>query len=711
MIWGNLSLSLALLCAFFSALFFLTASKKNPQAAFWGKTTYYGFLLFTSFATIYLFILFLTHRFEFSYVYGYSSTDLGFFYLISSFWAGQEGTFLLWLFLGAILGIFLLKKERGKNNLLIFFFLLVQIFILILLLKKSPFELLPVVPEEGRGLNPLLLDFWMVIHPPLIFVGYAVLAIPFCFAVSALVRNKYDGWLNQAAPWVSFGSFFLGAGIFVGGYWAYKVLGWGGYWGWDPVENASLVPWLFSIVLLHGLLIEKRDRSLSKTNLFLATFTFLLVLYGTFLTRSGVLADFSVHSFTDLGINLFLVLGMIFFTILSLGLFLFRSSSIKPPPSNLNLLSQSLGALLGLIFILASAVLILLGTSSPILTGLLGKASKVNTLYYVRTNFPIAIILGIILGVTPVLFWRKSNTFQILKKLYLPVILSIILTLVAIFLQVRSLLYSVFLFLFFLVFFTNLKALIQRIKTKSKSWGAYLSHLGFGIMLVGILFSSAYNVKETVNLPLDEKKEALGNELTYKGPQSSFMDEDNFLKVEVQKNNRKFTAKPKFYYSDYTESIVRSPHIQYGLLSDLYLAPAEIEDNWESFTLVKGDSARINDYWIKFLSFDMSSHMQDEDISVGAVLEIEKEGVKDTLIPLIILKGEEKEQVEKRLSETELLYLDEVDADKKMVGLSLVDETQKEVLVLEVSKKPLISLVWLGTILIMVGLLVTTIRR
>ncbi len=594
MIWGNLSLSLALLCAVFSSLFLLTASPKNPQALFWGKRLYYGFLFFTSFATVYLFILFLTHRFEFSYVYGYSSTDLGFFYLVSSFWAGQEGTFLLWLFIGAILGLFLIKKSNEKELLPVFFFLLIQIFLLILLLKKSPFELLPITPEEGRGLNPLLLDFWMVIHPPLIFVGYAALAIPFCFAVSALIRNRYEGWLNQASTWISFGSFFLGAGIFLGGYWAYKVLGWGGYWGWDPVENASLIPWLFSVALLHGTLIEKRDKSLSKTNLFLATFTFVLVVYGTFLTRSGVLADFSVHSFTDLGINLFLILGMFFFTFLSLGLLLFRSTNIKSTPSNLNIFSQSFGMLLGLIFILASAVLILLGTSSPIITGLLGKASKVNTIYYVRTNFPIAIIIGIILGVAPVLLWRSSNAFQILRKLYFPVILSIILTLVAIFFLVRSIVYSVFLFLFFLVFFANLNALIQRIKTRSKSFGAYLSHIGFGIMMIGVLFSSAYNKTKTVNLPLDEQKEIFGHKLTYQGTGSSFMDEDNFLKIDVQKNNQSFLARPKFYFSQYTESIIRSPHIQYGILSDLYLAPSEIEDNWESFSLIRGDSITIN---------------------------------------------------------------------------------------------------------------------
>lgn len=711
MIWGNLSLYLALFCAVFSSLFFLIASKENFFATSLGKKLYYGFLFFTSFATVYLFILFLTHRFEFSYVYGYSSKNLPFFYLISSFWAGQEGTFLLWVFFGSILGIFLIKKSNNKDWLSLFFFLLVQIFLLTLLLKKSPFELLPVVPGDGRGLNPLLLDFWMVIHPPLIFIGYSALAIPFCFAVSALVRNKYDDWLNSALSWISFGLLFLGAGVFSGGYWAYKVLGWGGYWGWDPVENASLIPWLFSVALLHGILLGRRDKSLSKTNLFLAIATFLLVLYGTFLTRSGILADFSVHSFTDLGINLFLVLGILFFTFFSLGLFLLRFSLIKSRPSNLNFFSQSFGVLLGLIFILASAILILLGTSSPILTGLFGNPSKVHTIYYIRTNFPIAIIIGIILGVAPVLLWKSSRPFEILKKLYYPVLFSIILTILAIFFMVRSTLYSVFLFLFLLVFFTNLKALFQRIKKGSKSFGGYLSHIGFGIMLVGVLFSSGYNVTETINLPLGEQKKLFSYKFIYQGMKGSFLDEDNFLQIDVEKNNKSFSAKPKFYFSQYTESIMRSPHIEYGFLSDLYLAPSDIQENWESFSLTKGDSTKIKGYLIKFLSFDITSHGEGGEIAVGAVLEVEKEGKKETVVPLIILGAEEKEQVEAKLSGGELLYLDEVDADRKMVSLALVDEEQKEVLVLEVSKKPLISLVWLGTILIMAGLFVTLLRR
>ncbi|HEX9911809.1 MAG TPA: cytochrome c biogenesis protein CcsA, partial [candidate division Zixibacteria bacterium] len=189
---GDLFLLLCLLGAIFSAILFLWSAKGDKKILSWAKIAYYLTFLFSLLATLDLFYLFLTHNFQTSYVFGYSSTDLPFFYLISSFWAGQEGTFLLWLFIGLLLGLFLVKKKGDElQGYVLFFYLLVQIFLLVLLLKKSPFELLPDIPPEGKGLNPLLKDPWMVSHPPLVFIGYAGLAIPFAYALAALIKNKY----------------------------------------------------------------------------------------------------------------------------------------------------------------------------------------------------------------------------------------------------------------------------------------------------------------------------------------------------------------------------------------------------------------------------------------------------------------------------------------------------------------------------------------
>ena len=224
----------------------------------------------------------------------------------------------------------LYTKESGiREGHIMFFYLLVQIFLLVLLLKKSPFALLPDVPPDGRGLNPLLKDFWMVIHPPVVFVGYAALAVPFAYALAALTANKYEDWVRLTLPWAGFSCLSLGAGIFIGAYWAYKVLGWGGYWGWDPVENASLVPWILSVAMIHGLILERTKRIFRRTNLLLAILCFLLVVYATFLVRSGVLGDFSVHSFADLGITGYLLIFMVFFLFLLWALF---GQTVRYPP-------------------------------------------------------------------------------------------------------------------------------------------------------------------------------------------------------------------------------------------------------------------------------------------------------------------------------------------------------------------------------------------
>jgi cytochrome c-type biogenesis protein CcmF len=713
-LFGNLTLVLALFSCVFSAIFFLRGAKSDQKALIYGERTYYAFLFFTTVATLYLFYLFLSHRFEFSYVYGYSSSKLPFFYLISSLWAGQEGTFLLWLFIGAILGIFLIKNSGEYKGLSLFFYLLVQIFLLILLLKKSPFELLPEFPNEGRGLNPLLKDFWMVIHPPLVFIGYAALAIPFSFALASLVKNNYKDWTKYALPWGAFGCFFLGAGIFVGGYWAYKVLGWGGYWGWDPVENASLIPWLLSVAFFHGVLVERRDRSLPKTNLFLAIMTFLLIIYGTFLTRSGVLADFSVHSFTDLGINLYLVICMALFFVISLGLFLFRLKTIKANPVNMNLSSQRFFVLLGIIFLSVSGFLILFGTSAPLITKLFGQASKVHNIYYVRTNLPLAIFIALILGIAPFLFWNNSEWPKVRKRFYFPLGLSILFGIIAFISGVRNWLYLILVLVSLWAFFSNLLVFIQKIKGKMVSWGSYLTHVGFSALLLGILFSSAYSSSSKVNLPREETKQAFGYQLTYKGSDKTFDDEGNFLIIQVQKENENFVAKPKFYNSEYSQGLVRSPHIKYGFLDDLYLAPLEIQQGEEEFEITKGESIEIKGYKLKFIGFDMKPHGEGGEVAVGAILEFEKDEIKQTVTPSLIVGDQEgKEQVEAKLKDGTLVYLEKVDADSKSVLLRIVGagEGNKEILILEISKKPLILLVWLGTAIIMGGILITTLRR
>lgn len=724
MVLGNISLSLALLSALFSAFFFLMGGRGNEKFLAAGRRIYYLFSFFTFFASANLLYLFLTHRFEVEYIYNHSSSELPWFYLLSGFWAGQEGSFLLWLFLGSLLGIFIFSgRNKAKSDIYqgytMFFYLLVQISLLILLLKKSPFSLLPDFPAEGRGLHPLLQDFWMVIHPPVVFVGYAAVAVPFAYALAALVKNRYEGWTRFVLPWVGFSCLSLGAGIFLGSYWAYKVLGWGGYWGWDPVENAPLIPWLLSIALMHGLLMEKTKGCMRRTNFLLAILPFLLILYGTFLVRSGVLGEFSVHSFTDLGTSAYLMLFMIFFVLFSMVLFIFRFSNIHHIEITKNILSSEFSMSVAIIFLCVSALLVLLGTSSPLITSIFGPASNVDITFYVRTQVPLAIIVALVLGMVPFLSWNKTSGHEFIKKISLPLSLAFILTILAFVLKVRFPIYLILMFVALLAFVGNLFLFIKRSRKGLKFAGGYLTHLGIGLLLVGIMTSSGYSRSIKLNLPINETKEAFGYKFTYLGIDSASVSGKDVLKVEVQKGDKSFIARPRFYYSEFTQGMLRHPHIRINFMNDLYLAPLRFSTGEEEnlFSLQKGETKNLKGYAVKFVDFDMTTHGKVDQASVGAILEIEKNGQKETLIPAIVIGRTEGDQAKSKVQlpgGQDYLVLEKIDADRKMIDLSLVvgaEETAEDLLILNVSKKPLINLYWLGTVLILLGLVTATYRR
>ena len=270
-----------------------------------------------------LLVLILKHQFQFEYVWSYSSRDLPTGLLMSTFYAGQEGSFLLWTFFVAIVGIVLLgytQKHENEGEVMGIYSAILA-FLMLLLVVKNPFALIPdgQVPADGRGLNPLLQNFWMQIHPPILFFGFASMTPPFALAIAGLMQKKYQDWVVSSLPWVVAGAMVLGLGIALGGFWAYETLGWGGWWGWDPVENSSLIPWLVSVALVHTMLTQKRTKGLVLTNFILAVLSFVTVLYSTFLTRSGVLGDASVHSFVDPGRFAFTLLVLFMFVFTDVG--------------------------------------------------------------------------------------------------------------------------------------------------------------------------------------------------------------------------------------------------------------------------------------------------------------------------------------------------------------------------------------------------------
>lgn len=722
MIAGSYLLMLASVAALLSLIGYYFVARGNNAYIVASRWSYYLMTALVLISTIYLVKLFLNDRFEYTYISSYSSFDLPLNFKITSLWAGQEGSFLLWLAIAVLLGLWVRAKAKSQPGWVMFFYILGQIFLLVLLNISSPFKLNLVVPADGQGLNPLLQNFWMQIHPPIVFLGYAATFVPFSFAMAALATNKYGDWVKLTFPWAVFSVFSLGTGIFIGGYWAYETLGWGGYWGWDPVENASLVPWLGSVALVHGMILERIKGTFRKTNLFLAITVFLMVIYGTFLTRSGVLADFSVHSFFDLGYNVYLVLFLIMFTVVSYGLLTYRSKAIKSSEPGRSMLSREFTVYLGMFFIILSAFLVLLGTSAPLLTRIFGKPSTVDQSYYIITNLPIAIILGIVLGLAVLLSWSKSAWFDFRRKLILPIVVSLLMTLVSFSLGVDNLLYLLFIFTSGFALIANLIFVVEGAKKGLFHMQAGLIHIGFALMFIGVVVSSVYSVGQKVSITENNAEDILGYNIKFTGSEQITHDRQK-IDLNIKHGSAMFSASPVFVWSRY--GLVRNPCIKRFLLYDLYISPEEIkikspDETGQTLVLAKNQTDKVKGYEITFKQFDLGSHINNEVMTIKAVLEVKTDDGKNEIIkPAQIVTGSDvPELIPTEIPSTgEYIYLLKIMADEGLIKLGIsekdtpIDFEPKQILIVHVSIKPLINLVWLGLIMIIIGSAIATYRR
>ncbi len=396
---GRFFVVLSLVASFLGvATYFKAAeSKDEPGEKSWKRIARISFIthavsVFAIFFT--LFYIIHSHYFEYAYAWEHSSIALPVYYMISCFWEGQEGSFLLWMFWHAILGVILLFSAGKWESRVMAIVCLAQVVLSTMILGveigpwftlgSSPFELLRIakpelldipilatvgkanylsVIQDGTGLNPLLQNYWMVIHPPTLFLGFASSIVPFAFVIGALWKREYDSWIRPALPWTLFCVMILGAGIIMGGFWAYESLSFGGYWAWDPVENASLIPWIIIIAAVHVMHIHKSTGNSLLLASLLAMSCFILVLYATFLTRSGVLNGTSVHAFTDLGLAGQLMVFLFMFMLIPVMVsfkdtrnrYIFAGISVALLLTNL-----SLGEFLkipNLIFLLGTAIL------------------------------------------------------------------------------------------------------------------------------------------------------------------------------------------------------------------------------------------------------------------------------------------------------------------------------------------------------------------
>lgn len=705
-------------------------------------------------SAVFLMYLILTHQYQYAYIWEQSNSELQLPLLISTFYAGQEGSFMLWTLFTAIIGIFLLNyvsKEDRLEPQVMSIFTLVLSFLTFIVILKSPFkyiwEAFPkevepgFMPQDGRGLNPLLQNYWMVIHPPTLFIGFASLAVPFAFAIGALMKNKYENWITYSLPWFLFSGGVLGLGIMMGGYWAYGVLGWGGYWAWDPVENSSLIPWIIAVAGVHTMLIQKKTGGYKKTNLILAVLAFLLVLYSTFLTRSGILGNSSVHSFVDPGAEVYLALVIFisFFILISVIAMVIRLKHLKSetPQQSESIFTKDTFLFIGSLLLCATALIITAGTSMP----LLSKAS-IDTHFYNTWTLPLAIILLIISGLSIFMDWKKTKVKEkFLPNILQPFVYSLTGTIILIVFGVRNAGIILLLFSSLFAFFVNLIMLIRIVKTGKIVFGGPLAHIGIAMFFLGVIGSAKYSEEVNLSLELNKPMDAFGYTFTYTGAEP-FIDANNksdtmyHFVVKVEKDNKEMTMRPVMYYSKFSQGVMKNPDIANFSTKDLYISPLSFEEPQffsaeQLFDFKKGEKKKIGELDIEFVDFDFGTiqmggpEMMSGNYTLGAKIIISDGKKTETITPkLKAVNGEQnyiKAQMPGNLNYefyfVNMKLQDDAQGGNKasIAVINLKDpvkNSQKaETLVASVAIKPFIWVLWTGVVVLVLGFVFSVIRR
>jgi cytochrome c-type biogenesis protein CcmF len=726
-LWGALVAGLASLYGY------VRAERGAPAYLPFARRAYSVFVAAVLATSAILMALILQHRFDVAYVASYSSRDLPFHFLLSCFWAGQEGSFLLWIFWGSLIGLFVWRSAKELEAPVMIVYLSTFLALVAILCKQSPFRLLATVPPDGAGLNPLLQDNWMVIHPPVMFAGFASLSVPFAFAIAALWKKAWDGWIVRALPWALFTFVTLGTAILMGGYWAYKTLGWGGYWGWDPVENTSLVPWLLTVALVHGMFLQRSRKRHRRVNLFLAILAYVCILYGTFLTRSGVLADFSVHSFVDLGITGWLVADLVGFLLLGTGLLIYRWKAVPVEIDEPPLLSRSVFFILSIASLVGLALVILLGTSSPLLTRLGSTPSQVSNNFYHHTTTPGGFLLALLFSMVPFISWKGETAEGLWKSSVRSLWVAFAAVVVALIAGARNFEALLFIAIAAFGFDMNLRAVVRKARNgKLGGAGGYLAHVGVSIMLAGIAVSGIYAVSRRVTLPRNVPVKVGGYTMTFTSvvPPSENSKQAMEIRVSTPRGEQ-FYAYPRMYLNSRTNQLMANPSIRKNPIFDLYVSPQEYDPGaparrGKDLTFHKGQSLAIGSTRFQFVDFDVDRSQMASGAKTllikARVVVTPADGAarNETLEYVAHLDGSTPNEGRPAPipgSEKGTMVVEGVSAAEGALTIGVTglsgDFTPAvpESLSVDVTRKPLISLVWGGFYVMMAGAFLALIKR
>lgn len=790
--------------------------KKNGRAAFYLHGIAVLAIVFA------LFYIIFNHYFEYHYAYSHSSLHLQGQYMVACFWESQEGSFLLWMFWQAVLGVIMIYTRQAWEAPVMIVFALVQAFLASMILGvvlpaidfklgSSPFILLrdalsdPIfkvnpefIPKDGHGLNPLLQNYWMVIHPPTLFLGFALTLPPFAFCIAGLWQKKYSEWIKPALPWALVGGAILGLGILMGGYWAYETLSFGGYWNWDPVENAVYVPWLVLIASIHVMLTYNNSGSALKASILLNIAVFILILYSTFLTRSGILGDASVHSFTDLGLSGQLLIYLLFFTAISLALAFARWKNIPSTQKEISTYSREFWVFLGATVLCLMGFQVLLPTSIPVYNkfiGLFGVHSNLappaNQIeFYSKFQLWFGVAVAVISGTGQFFWWKKMDKNKLKSELLVPVLVSLVLFALIIAIgKISNPTYVVLTLAGVYLIVSNLNVLYTVVRVNPKISGGAIAHIGVGMMLIGILFSAGYSKIVSLNnsglilnkgmgtdfnrdnllLFINEPKTMAGYEIEYRSENLELRSksgyvrkndivpttdpykvvatkdivykgkklysskdtfdiypENTYYEIEMRRNGKvEATLYPRIQMNPGMGGFMASPDIKRNLGQDIYTSVSatmnrEDDPHWEKpeeFKVKIGQQFFVNDYVsvleeVKRVDQVEGVELTGEDVAVKAKIKIEGEHEPFYAEPIfLIVNKKEVGRIPAEINDLgiriALLNIDP-QTNEFTIGTAI---RQKDWVVIKAVEKPLINVLWIGTLVLMVGFGMATVRR
>jgi cytochrome c-type biogenesis protein CcmF len=774
-----------------------------------------------------LFYLIANHRFDYYYAYDNSSLSLPKQYLISCFWQDQEGSFLLWMFWQAIIGVILIKTNKQWEAPMMVVYALVQTFLTSMILGviipgldfkigSTPFltlkEAMPdipvwamqpdFVPKDGKGLNPLLQNYWMVIHPPTLFLGFALTLVPFAYLMAGLWQKQVTEWIRPALPWALLAACVLGVGILMGAYWAYETLSFNSYWSWDPVENAVYVPWVVLVAGLHTMLTARKNSTSLKASVILIITQFVLILYSTFLTRSGILGNASVHSFTDLGLSGQLLLYLLAFIAVAIILSVRAWKLMPSDEAETSVYSREFWLFMGATALCLASFQVILPTSIPVwnkIVEALGGTSKLappanSMVYYSNFQLWFYSVIIALTGIGQYFWWKKVGENK-LQALFNPLIITLFISaLLFVVLGVNKIPYMVLLTTAVFGLVANLTIIFGIIKGNYRVTGGAITHVGVALMLIGILFSSGYQKVVSMNntgiaiasnidfFTKDDNKENKENVmlwygkptrmgdymLTYKGPRIQIRDMKQYIPwtdVQVIEGDFKaiclkdITVNSETYHKKgdtvavYSENVyyeveylaangsmttlypraqmneqmgtVISPDVKHELNKDLYsfvneVADPRVEAEWsaaEKMKVMIGDTFFVNDYVAILDNVTKTDKIEGitltpNDIAVKAQIRVFDKEQPFTIEPtyainqdrMVMRKPETNDQLGLRMQ------LMEIDPQTGTFSFD-VTRKQRDYIVIKVVEKPLINLLWIGTLILVIGFLMATTRR